>query len=83
MAEEDLQIALDSLFYHPNLAPFISKFLIQRFVTSNPSPAYIGRVAAVFNNDGNGSRGNLTAVITPYFLMKKPGKAQVSRMKPR
>ena len=41
MAEEDLQIALDSLFYHPNLAPFIGKFLIQRFVTSNPSPAYI------------------------------------------
>ena len=62
-AEEDLQIALDSLFYHPNLAPFISKFLIQRFVTSNPSSAYIGRVAAVFNNDGAGVRGNLEAVI--------------------
>jgi uncharacterized protein (DUF1800 family) len=68
MAEEDLQIALDSLFYHPNLAPFISKFLIQRFVTSNPSPAYIGRVAAVFNDDGNGSRGNLTAVITAILF---------------
>jgi len=68
MAEEDLQIALDSLFYHPNLAPFISKFLIQRFVTSNPSPAYIGRVAAVFNDDGNGSRGNLTAVITAVLF---------------
>ena len=63
LAEEDLQIALDSLFYHPNLAPFISKFLIQRFVTSNPSPAYIGRVAAVFNNDGSGVRGNLEAVV--------------------
>ena len=75
MAEEDLQIALDSLFYHPNLAPFISKFLIQRFVTSNPSPAYIGRVAAVFNDDGNGSRGNLTAVITAVLFDEEARKS--------
>ena len=75
MAEEDLQIALDSLFYHPNLAPFISKFLIQRFVTSNPSPAYIGRVAAVFNDDGSGSRGNLTAVITAVLFDEEARKS--------
>ena len=75
MAEEDMQIALDSLFYHPNLAPFISKFLIQRFVTSNPSPAYIGRVAAVFNDDGNGSRGNLTAVITAVLFDEESRKS--------
>ena len=75
MAEEDLQIALDSLFYHPNLAPFISKFLIQRFVTSNPSPEYIGRVAAVFNDDGHGTRGNLTAVITAVLFDKESRKS--------
>ena len=75
MAEQDLQIALDSLFYHPNLAPFISRFLIQRFVTSNPSPAYIGRVAAVFNNDGNGIRGNLTAVLTAILFDEEARKS--------
>ena len=74
MAEEDLKIALDSLFYHPNIAPFISRFLIQRFVTSNPSPAYIGRVAAVFNDDGNGTRGNLTAVITAVLFDEESRK---------
>jgi len=59
----DLKIALDTLFNHPNTAPFISKQLIQRFVTSNPSPAYIQRVATVFANDGSGVRGNMAAVI--------------------
>ena len=62
-AERDLQVAIDSLFYHPNVAPFISEFLIQRLVTSNPSSDYIGRVAAVFNDDGSGTRGNLQAVL--------------------
>jgi uncharacterized protein (DUF1800 family) len=71
LAEEDLQIALDSLFFHPNLAPFISKFLIQRFVTSNPSSAFIGRVAAVFNNDGTGVRGNLEAVVKAVLFDKE------------
>ncbi len=59
----DLKIALDTIFNHPNVGPFIGKQLIQRLVTSNPSPAYISRVAAVFNNDGNGVRGNLGAVV--------------------
>jgi uncharacterized protein (DUF1800 family) len=61
-AEADLKIALDTLFNHPNVGPFISKQLIQRLVTSNPSPAYVQRVAQIFNNDGTGVRGNLLAV---------------------
>ncbi len=60
--QSDLKIALDTLVDHPNAAPFISKQLIQRLVTSNPSPQYVGRVAAVFANDGNGVRGDLLAV---------------------
>ncbi len=62
-AEADLKIALDTLFNHPNVGPFISRELIQRLVTSNPSPAYVGRVAAVFANNGQGTRGDLGAVV--------------------
>jgi uncharacterized protein (DUF1800 family) len=61
-AQSDLETALDTLFAHPNLGPFISQQLIVRLVTSNPSPAYVQRVAQVFNNDGTGVRGNLYAV---------------------
>jgi uncharacterized protein (DUF1800 family) len=61
-AASDLKIALDTLFNHPNVGPFIGRQLIQRLVTSNPSPAYVQRVATVFNNDGTGVRGNLLAV---------------------
>jgi uncharacterized protein (DUF1800 family) len=64
----DLQTALDTLFNHPNLPPFFSKQLIQRLVTSNPSPAYVNRVASVFENDGTGVRGNMQAVITAILL---------------
>jgi uncharacterized protein (DUF1800 family) len=60
--QSDMSVALDTLFNHPNTPPFISKQLIQRLVTSNPSPAYVARVAAVFANDGTGTRGNLLAV---------------------
>ncbi len=60
--------ALDYLFGHPNTAPFISRQLIQRFVTSNPSPAYIQRVATVFDNNGSGVRGDLAAVIRAVLL---------------
>lgn len=62
-AAGDLRIALDTLFNHPNVGPFISKQLIQRLVTSNPSPAYVGRVATVFNNNGKGVRGDMAAVV--------------------
>ncbi|URI09503.1 DUF1800 family protein [Aquincola tertiaricarbonis] len=61
-AEQDLKLALDTLFKHPNVAPFISRQLIQSLTTSNPSPAYIARVAAIFNNNGKGVRGDLQAV---------------------
>lgn len=62
-AEQDLAEALDNLFYHPNVGPFIGKQLIQRLVTSNPSPAYVERIARVFNDNGAGIRGDLKAVI--------------------
>ncbi len=58
-----LKFALDAIANHPNVAPFIGRRLIQRFVKSNPTPAYIGRVAKVFADDGTGTRGNLAAVI--------------------
>jgi uncharacterized protein (DUF1800 family) len=62
-AEQDLQMALDNIFYHPNVAPFVGKILIQQLVTSNPTPAFTGRVAAVFNDNGQGIRGDLGAVV--------------------
>jgi uncharacterized protein (DUF1800 family) len=64
----DLKIALDALFNHPNLPPFVCKQLIQRLVTSNPSPAYVQRVAAVFQDDGQGVRGDMQAVITAILM---------------
>jgi uncharacterized protein (DUF1800 family) len=67
-AKQDLDKALDHLFNHPNVGPFISKQLIQRLVTSNPSPAYVARVANVFNNNGDNTRGDLKAVIKAILL---------------
>jgi uncharacterized protein (DUF1800 family) len=66
--EDALKIALDTLFNHPNVGPFFGKQMIQRLVTSNPSPAYIARVASAFNNNGAGIRGDLKAVWTAIFL---------------
>lgn len=66
--EGDLKIALDTLFNHPNVGPFIGRQLIQRMVTSNPSPAYVGRVAAAFNNNGSGVRGDMKAVWRAVLL---------------
>ena len=66
--QQDLADALDNVFNHPNVGPFISKQLIQKLVTSNPSPAYVARVATVFNNDGTGKRGNLGAVVKAVLL---------------
>jgi uncharacterized protein (DUF1800 family) len=66
--EKDLQDALDNIFQHPNVGPFIGKQLIQKLVMSNPSPAYVSRVAAVFNNNGAGVRGDLKAVIKAILL---------------
>jgi uncharacterized protein (DUF1800 family) len=64
----DLKIALDTLFNHPNLPAFFSKQMIQHLVTSNPSPAYVGRVAAVFKDNGQGVRGDMKAVITAILM---------------
>lgn len=64
----DLTQALDNIFNHPNVAPFVSRNLIQSLVTSDPTPAYVGRVAAVFNNNGSGARGDLKAVVRAILL---------------
>jgi uncharacterized protein (DUF1800 family) len=67
-ARASLTIALDTIANHPNVGPFIGRQLIQRLVTSNPSAAYVGRVAAVFNNNGVGVRGDMKAVIKAVLL---------------
>ncbi len=63
-----LKTALDTLFSHPNVGPFIGKQLIQRLVTSNPSAAYVARVAAVFANNGAGVRGDMKSVMAAVLL---------------
>jgi len=67
-AQTDLAEALDNIFYHPNVGPFIGKQLIEHLVKSNPSPAYVQRVANAFNNNGMGVRGDMQAVITAVLL---------------
>jgi len=66
--DADLKVALDTLFNHPNTPPFVCKQLIQHMVKSDPSPAYVQRVATVFVNDGTGVRGNMQAVIKAILL---------------
>jgi len=66
--EQDLSDALDNIFNHDNVGPFIAIRLIQRLTTSNPSPAYVRRVAEVFNNNGAGVRGDLGAVVKAILL---------------
>jgi uncharacterized protein (DUF1800 family) len=65
---QDLNGALDNIFNHPNIGPFVCSQLIQHLVTSNPSPAYVERVAAVFANNGSGVRGDMKAVITAVLM---------------
>lgn len=67
-AEQDTQAALQNIFNHPNVGPFVSTLLIQHLVSSNPSPAYVKRIAQVFNDDGTGTRGNLAAVVKAILL---------------
>jgi uncharacterized protein (DUF1800 family) len=66
--DADLDAALDYLCSHPNVGPFVGRLLIQRLVTSNPSPAYIGRISAVFADNGSGQRGDLRAVVRAILL---------------
>jgi len=65
---QDVQDAIANLVEDPSTAPYISRQLIQRLVTSNPTPAYVGRVAAVFVNNGQGVRGDLLAVVKAILL---------------
>jgi uncharacterized protein (DUF1800 family) len=67
-AHAKLKVALDTLFNHPNVGPFVGRQLIQQFVTSAPSPAYVARVTAAFNNNGQGVRGDLAAVLRAVLL---------------
>ena len=73
-----LQTALDTIAGHPNVGPFIARQLIQRLVSSNPSPAYVGRVAAVFASNGAGVRGDLKAVIKAILLDDEARRAPVA-----
>ena len=66
--DADITDALDNVFDHPNVGPFIGKLLIQRLVTSNPSPEYVERVALAFNDNGEGVRGDMKAVVTAILL---------------
>ena len=66
--QEDLDAAVDILFNHPNTGPFIGYRLIQRLVTSNPSPAYVSRVSAAFADNGQGVRGDMKAVIRAILM---------------
>jgi uncharacterized protein (DUF1800 family) len=66
----DLVSAINNITNDPNVGPFIGKAFIQQLVTSNPTPAYVARITAVFNNDGNGARGNMAAVV--YAILTDP-----------
>jgi uncharacterized protein (DUF1800 family) len=67
-AEDDLKGALDNIFAHPNIGPFVCRQLIQHLVSGDPSPAYVSRVAAVFADNGIGVRGDMKAVLTAILL---------------
>ncbi|MEM0953095.1 MAG: DUF1800 family protein [Pseudomonadota bacterium] len=65
---QDIEAAVDNLFNHPNVGPFVGKQLIQRLVTSNPSPGYVARVAAAFNGEGGTPRGDMKALLRAILL---------------
>ncbi len=65
---QDVNDAMDNLYNHPNIGPFIGKALIQFLVSANPTPAYVNRVANAFNDDGTGTRGNMAAMIKAILL---------------
>lgn len=70
-ARTDMTLALEAIFQHPNVGPFIATRLIRSLVTSNPSPEYVARVASVFNDNGKGVRGDFKAVLTAILLDKE------------
>jgi len=65
---KDLSDALDAIYNHPNVGTFIGRQLIQALVTSNPTPAYVARITAVFNDNGSGVRGDMKAVVRAILL---------------
>lgn len=65
---DDINMALDVLFNHPNVGPFLARRFIQQLIKSNPSPQYINRIATVFNDNGQGVRGDMEAVVRAIFL---------------
>jgi uncharacterized protein (DUF1800 family) len=77
-----LATALNTLANHPNVGPFIGRQLIQRLVTSNPSAAYVGRVAAAFDNNGLGARGDLKAVLRAV-LLDEEARSDANRTNPQ
>ena len=77
----ELAGALDLIFHHPNIGPFICRQLIQRMVTANPSPGYLYRVARVFADNGSGTRGDLTAVVKA-ILLDSEARNQAPRLQP-
>jgi uncharacterized protein (DUF1800 family) len=83
-ARANMTAVLNNVANHPNVGPFLSRLLIQRFVTSNPSPAYVGRVAGIFNNNGAGVRGDLKAVVRAILLdteARKPTQAYAGKLR--
>jgi len=78
----DLNQALANIFNHPNVGPFVSKQLIKHLVKSNPSPAYVQRVATVFNNNGSNVRGDLKAVVKAILLDPEARQADVTAVDP-
>jgi uncharacterized protein (DUF1800 family) len=67
-ADASFEQAIDNIFLHPNVGPYIGKILIQHLVTSDPTPQYVSDVAAAFNNNGQGVRGDMKAVIRTILL---------------
>ena len=80
---QDVEDAVDNLFEHPNVGPFVGRRLIQRLTTSNPSPAYLERVSAVFADNGAGVRGDLQAVVRAILLdpeaRSRPDESEIHR----
>ena len=79
--QQDLEFAHQNIFQHPNVGPFIGRQLIQKLVTSDPSPGYVARVSAVFANNGVGQRGDLRAVVRAILL--DPEARGANRIDPR
>ncbi len=81
-ASQELDTVVDTLMSHPNIAPFVSLRLIQNLVTSSPSPAYLGRVASVFRNDGQGVIGDMKAVIRAILTDAEARQGDLSGANP-